>query len=135
MNSNQSQVSGGNLQAGNGIEVYGHDFENNYNVLVNNGDINLALVESLLNERTYYGNKKINITERGTHRRCTQPVIMTGAMNLLMIVRAIQLFIPLKLQLKAAVLMVCASVVTETWEKEHRCSAVLKLTMTQSKTT
>ncbi|MDV2456294.1 MULTISPECIES: two-partner secretion domain-containing protein [Acinetobacter] len=62
MNSNQSQVSGGNLQAGNGIEVYGHDFENNYNVLVNNGDINLALSGKFLNERTYYGDK-INITE------------------------------------------------------------------------
>ncbi|WP_333833737.1 hemagglutinin repeat-containing protein [Acinetobacter schindleri] len=62
MNSNQSQVSGGNLQAGNGIEVYGHDFENNYNVLVNNGDINLAMSGKFLNERTYYGDK-INITE------------------------------------------------------------------------
>lgn len=62
MNSNQSQVSGGNLQAGMGIEVYGHDFENNYNVLVNQGDINLELSGKFLNERTYYGNK-INITE------------------------------------------------------------------------
>lgn len=62
MNSNQSQVSGGNLQAGMGIEVYGHDFENNYNVLVNQGDINLNLSGKFVNERTYYGNK-INITE------------------------------------------------------------------------
>lgn len=62
MNSNQSQVSGGNLQAGKGIGVYGHDFENNYNVLVSEGDINLNLSGKFLNERTYYGDK-INITE------------------------------------------------------------------------
>ncbi|RZG64470.1 filamentous hemagglutinin N-terminal domain-containing protein [Acinetobacter bouvetii] len=62
MNNNQSQVSGGNLQAGKGIDVYGHDFENNYNVLVNEGDINLELSGKFVNERTYYGNK-INITE------------------------------------------------------------------------
>lgn len=62
MNSNKSQVSGGNLQAGKGIGVYGHDFENNYNVLVSEGDINLNLSGKFLNERTYYGDK-INITE------------------------------------------------------------------------
>lgn len=62
MNTNQSQVSGGNFQAGMGLEVYGHDFENNHNVLVNQGDINLELSGKFLNERTYYGNK-INITE------------------------------------------------------------------------
>ncbi|ENU18838.1 hypothetical protein F994_02651 [Acinetobacter bohemicus ANC 3994] len=62
MNNSKTQVSGGNLQAGKGIEVYGHDFENNYNVLVNEGDIYLNLSGKFLNERTYYGDK-INITE------------------------------------------------------------------------
>ena len=62
MNTNQSQVSGGNFHAGMGLDVYGHDFENNHNVLVNQGDINLELSGKFLNERTYYGNQ-INITE------------------------------------------------------------------------
>ena len=62
MNSNKSQVSGGNLQAGNGLKVFGHNFINNYNVLTNAGDIQLVLSGKFENERTYYGNK-INITE------------------------------------------------------------------------
>jgi len=62
MNTNMAQVSGGNLQAGNGLKVFGHNFINNYNVLTNAGDIQLVLLGKFENERTYYGNK-INITE------------------------------------------------------------------------
>lgn len=62
MNANMAQVSGGNLQAGNGLKVFGHNFINNYNVLTNAGDIQLVLSGKFENERTYYGNK-INITE------------------------------------------------------------------------
>lgn len=62
MNASMAQISGGNLQAGKGLTVYGHNFINNYNVLTNAGDIQLVLSGKFENERTYYGNK-INITE------------------------------------------------------------------------
>lgn len=62
MNSNKSQFLAVIYRLEKWIGVYGHDFENNYNVLVSEGDINLNLSGKFLNERTYYGDK-INITE------------------------------------------------------------------------